>query len=241
MSKYVRDWEWGTRFPNFRKSEFKCPKYCSGYGNGIASSLVEVLQNLRNKYGSLNITSGYRCKKYNSELKGASANSWHLEGQAADFYFVSGILASQSKREKVVKEIKKMANVHYSYCNVNGNHPNMGSAIHVDTYLNDIDVMEWQAMMNGQYKLKLTKDGSYGELSQAAANKNYLYRGKNAPIHITWLQQQLKWRGYDLGKYGIDGSFGPQVEKCLKQFQKDHKLKQDGKCGSDTTRELLFN
>ena len=117
----------------------------------------------------------------------------------------------------------------------------MGSAIHVDCYLNDIDVMEWQNIMNGQYKAKLAVDGSYGELSQKAANKNYLYRGKNAPIHITWLQQQLKWRGYDLGVSGIDGSFGFATEKALKQFQKDHRLEQDGKCGSNTTRELLFN
>lgn len=239
MSKYVRDWEWKTKYPNFRKSEFKCPD-CGGYGVGIASALVDVLQDLRDKYGSLNITSGYRCTKHNKHVGGAS-NSWHLKGQAADFYFASGILGNQKTRIKVRDEIKKMANVHYTYCNVNGDHPGMGNAIHVDVYLVDTDVKEWQRMMNGQYNAGLQVEGSYGPASQASANKNYLYRGKNAPIHISWLQQQLKWRGYDLGPHGIDSSFGPQVEKCLKQFQRDHGLAQDGKCGAETTRKLLFD
>lgn len=137
MSKYVQDNEWGKKYPNFKKSEFKC-SCCGSYGVGIASSLVELLQKLRNKYGSVIISSGYRCSKFNKKVGGAS-NSAHLKGQAADFYFSSGILAKQSKRVAVVNEIKGMKNYHYSYCNVNGNHPNMGSAIHVDTILVDVD------------------------------------------------------------------------------------------------------
>lgn len=137
MSKYVQENEWGTKYPNFKKSEFKCP-CCGGYGVGIASSLVDLLQKLRNKYGSVIISSGYRCSKFNKKV-GGSTNSAHLKGQAADFYFSSGILGNQSKRISVVNEIKGMKNYHYSYCNVNGNHTNMGSAIHVDTNLVDID------------------------------------------------------------------------------------------------------
>ena len=133
MSKYVQDSEWGTKYPNFKKEEFKCP-CCGGYGVGIASSLVDNLQKLRDKYGNTIITSGYRCPNWNRKVGGAS-NSAHLKGQAADFYFGSGILANQSKRIAVVNEIKGMSNYHYSYCNVNGNYPNMGSAIHMDTLL----------------------------------------------------------------------------------------------------------
>lgn len=137
MSKYVQDNEWGTKYKNFRKKEFKCP-CCNGYGVGIASSLVQNLQKLRDKYGSVNITSGYRCPKWNKKA-GGDYNSAHLKGQAADFYFASGILSNQNKRIAVVNEIKGMANYHWSYCNVNGNHPNMGTAIHMDTNLVDID------------------------------------------------------------------------------------------------------
>mgnify|MGYP003287851762 CR=1 FL=1 len=33
MFKYVQDNEWGTKYPNFKKSEFKCPcGKCNGYG-----------------------------------------------------------------------------------------------------------------------------------------------------------------------------------------------------------------
>ena len=133
MSKYVQDNEWGVKYKNFRKEEFKCP-CCGGYGVGIASSLVENLQKLRDKYGSLIITSGYRCLNYNKKV-GGIAGSQHTKGQAADFYFGSGILVNQNTRINVVNEIKGMPNYHYAYCNVNGNYPNMGSAIHMDTLL----------------------------------------------------------------------------------------------------------
>ena len=238
MSKYVRDWEWGTKYPNFRKSEFKCPD-CEGYGNGIASSLLDDLQSLRDKYGSLVITSGYRCAKYNKHVGGINTSK-HLIGQAADFYFSSGILGNQNTRIKVVNEIKGMPNVHYTYCNVNGNHPNMGSAIHMDTNLVDTDVMNWQRMMNGQYNAGLAVDGIYGKLSEGAASKNYLSIGKNAPMNVRWLQEQLAWRGYDLGKYGIDSNFGNDTKNALIKFQRDHGLIQDGVCGVETTRKLLF-
>ena len=52
MSKYVQDNEWGAKYPSFKKSEFKCScGKCNGYGNGIASTLVQTLQDLRNKHG----------------------------------------------------------------------------------------------------------------------------------------------------------------------------------------------
>ena len=137
MSKYVKDSEWGTKYKNFKKTEFKCP-CCGGYGEGIATTLLDVLQALRDKYGSVEITSGFRCASNNKRV-GGSNTSAHLKGQAADFYFGSGILGNQNTRVAVVNEIKKMPNVHYTYCNVNGNYPNMGSAIHVDTNLVDTD------------------------------------------------------------------------------------------------------
>lgn len=137
MSKYVQDDEWGTKYPNFKKVEFKCKcGKCDGYGNGIAKSLVENLQVLRNKYGAINISSGYRCVAKN-KLVGGSNGSKHLQGLACDFYFQSGITANQTKRVAMVNEIKGMPNYRWSYCNVNGNYPNMGLAIHMDTFLVD--------------------------------------------------------------------------------------------------------
>lgn len=52
------------------------------------------------------------------------------------------------------------------------------------------------------------------------------------------LQKELKSKGYDLGKYGIDSSFGGDTEKAVKQFQKDNKLAVDGKVGKNTAHKL---
>lgn len=128
--RYVKDSEWETVFPNFRKEEFMCN--CKSVGKGISYSLVSNLQKLRNKYGSIHIYSGYRCPKCNASVGGAS-NSAHLTGQAADFQFDSGNLANQNTRINIVNEIKGMSNYHYSYCNINGSNPGMGNSIHMDT------------------------------------------------------------------------------------------------------------
>ena len=244
MSKYVKDNEFGTKYPNFRKEEFKCP-CCGSYGKGIATTLLDTLQALRNKYGNLIVTSGYRCSSYNKKVGGAT-NSAHLKGQAADFYFGSGILANQTKRIAVVNEIKKMANVHYTYCNVNGNYPNMGSAIHVDTNLVDTEeeakkerIKELQRVLNQQYNCKLVVDGSFGPLTEKACANNYLYYQKNAPTHIKWLQTRLTELGYSVGRYGIDGSFGNDTLRAVKQFQKDRGLVVDGYAGAATHKELV--
>ena len=82
MSKYVKDNEFGTKYPNFRKEEFKCP-CCGSYGKGIATTLLDTLQALRNKYGNLIVTSGYRCSSYNKKVGGAT-NSFHVKGRAFD-------------------------------------------------------------------------------------------------------------------------------------------------------------
>lgn len=172
MSKYVQDNEWGTKYPNFRKEEFKCP-CCGGYGPGIASSLVENLQALRNKYGNTIITSGYRCPNWNKRV-GGDPNSAHLKGQAADFYFASGILANQSKRVAVVNEIKGMPNYHWSYCNINGNHPNMGSAIHMDTLLTG-DNPNTKSVDELAREVIAGKWGNYPERKTRLENAGYDY------------------------------------------------------------------
>lgn len=137
MSLYVQDNEWGTKYPHFQKSEFTCP-CCGSVGEGIASSLLEDLEILRNKYGAIIITSGYRCPSYNVSVGGVS-NSAHLKGQASDIYFTSGITNDQNTRINIVEEIKTLPNYHYSYCNINGDFPNMGNAIHMDTNLVDTE------------------------------------------------------------------------------------------------------
>ena len=143
MSRYVQDSEWKTKYKNFRKEEFKCKcGKCDGYGKGIASSLLDALQKLRDKYGSINISSGYRCVEHNKRV-GGSKGSKHMEGRACDFYLADGSLKSETKRKNIMKEIKSFYNYRYTYCNLNNSHPNMGSAIHMDfNFSEDTDVVK---------------------------------------------------------------------------------------------------
>ena len=226
MGKYVLDNEWGTKYPNFKKAEFKCPcGKCDGYGDGIASSLLVTLQNLRNKYGKLQITSGYRCQSHNKAV-GGSTNSKHMKGQAADFYLDG--FNNQSKRVDVVNELKNTEYYNYSYCNVNGNHKSMGNAVHVDTKLVDTDVDTTFETFKNSLKEILNANDS-----------NLLSKTPTISTSVGWnhkavkpLQIYLQSLGYDLGKCGVDGQFGKDMKACIKKYQKDVGLAskyQDGK------------
>lgn len=52
------------------------------------------------------------------------------------------------------------------------------------------------------------------------------------------LQKELKKRGYDIGKCGVDGIFGDDTLRAVKKFQKDKKIATDGAVGKDTAHKL---
>lgn len=52
------------------------------------------------------------------------------------------------------------------------------------------------------------------------------------------LQARLIGLGYDLGKAGADGDFGPATRRAVKQFQKDYGLSVDGIAGDQTVTAL---
>ena len=56
---------------------------------------------------------------------------------------------------------------------------------------------------------------------------------------VRYLQTLLMERGYDLGKWGVDGDFGNQTETAVKRFQRDWDLTQDGVVGKKTWDTLL--
>lgn len=68
-------------------------------------------------------------------------------------------------------------------------------------------------------------------------SKPILKKGDKGP-YVKELQIELINRGYDLGKWGADGSFGKQTESAVKQFQKDHGLAVDGIVGPATWEAL---
>lgn len=221
MGKYVLDSEWGTKYPNFKKAEFKCPcGKCNGYGNGIATTLVETLQELRNKYGKLQITSGYRCLAHNKAV-GGSTNSKHTKGQAADFYLDG--FNNQSNRVNMVNELKKTKYYNYSYTNVNGNHPNMGNVVHLDTKLEDTDDAYKTFVRDLQSAIGANVDGIAGSETLSKTPTISTSTGWNHKA-VKPLQVYLKSLGYDLGKCGVDGKFGKDMKACIKKYQKDQGL-----------------
>ena len=221
MGKYVLDNEWGTKYPNFKKAEFKCPcGKCNGYGNGIATTLVETLQELRNKYGKLQITSGYRCPAHNKAV-GGSTNSKHTKGQAADFYLDG--FNNQSNRVNMVNELKKTKYYNYSYTNVNGNHPNMGNVVHLDTKLEDTDDAYKTFVRDLQEAIGANVDGIAGSETLSKTPTISTSTGWNHKA-VKPLQVYLKSLGYDLGKCGVDGKFGKDMKACIEKYQRDNSL-----------------
>ena len=236
MSKYVEDW---NIYPDFQEDEFKCP-HCGSVGNGIASNLLDLAQHLRNKYGCMVITSGYRCQEYNDSLVGSSPTSKHLEGRAMDFYFTSGILNDQNRRIEMCDEIRQYPNVEYVYCNINGNHPNMGSVIHAQVRFSEDATKQTftkhlQIALNTDFNSNLVVDGSYGPATKKAVNDNYLkYYTKGE--FVKWLQARLGEQGYDLT---LDGSYGPYTDRNVRLYQSANNLTSDGMVGSNTVESIL--
>lgn len=108
--------------PHFSHTEFRCPCGCDGYPAYLDARLVYRLELLRRHFGKpVHITSGLRCRDYNSTLKGASSASAHMLGRAADVY-ISGI------HPKQIKAYWSSRGFGYTYYGT----PNMGKACHVE-------------------------------------------------------------------------------------------------------------
>ena len=108
-------------------------------------------------------------------------------------------------------------------------------------YINNSRVKSWQTVMNKVYKCGLIVDSNFGPDCEAKANKYYLYKKSLVILrfkndYVKWLQNRLKELGY---KITVDGSFWKDTDKVVRQFQKDRKLKVDGKVGANTVKELL--
>ena len=71
-----------------------------------------------------------------------------------------------------------------------------------------------------EVQLKVLKKGSKGD-------------------HVKALQAILRGYGYDLGRTGIDGDFGPVTDSCVRKYQSRNGLETDGSVGPATWRKML--
>ena len=96
-------------------------------------------------------------------------------------------------------------------------------------------VMIWQTKMNEQWHCGLEVDGHFGPMCEKEAIKHQLTYNCKAPIMVSWLQARL----YDLGySIKVDGSFGPDTRKKVKDFQKKKHLNPDAIVGPATYKAL---
>ena len=94
-------------------------------------------------------------------------------------------------------------------------------------------VKELQAVLNDQYGANLAVDGIFG--NQTASAIQNLKKGSTGDLTAV-LQALLICRGYDTG--GLDGDFGAQTEKSVRDFQYDKGLYADGVAGKMTFTAL---
>lgn len=69
---------------------------------------------------------------------------------------------------------------------------------------------------------------SAGTVSATNAADRATIRKGSRGDDVFWLQQSLAKLGYIIG---IDGAFGPGTQECVKNFQQEHGLADDGVCG----------
>lgn len=96
-------------------------------------------------------------------------------------------------------------------------------------------VKSLQKALNSSYKLKLVVDGKLGSKTKTVLN-TYTVKNYTNNAYAKWIQQRLKDKGYSIK---VDGKFGKDSEKVLKQFQKNKDLTVDGICGYNTCKALL--
>lgn len=73
---------------HFKLEEFNAEPHPRHIQNYLTLSLF-CLEKIREKFGPVTITSGYRSKEHNDTLTGSSKTSQHVTGEACDF-FVAG-------------------------------------------------------------------------------------------------------------------------------------------------------
>lgn len=79
-----------------------------------------------------------------------------------------------------------------------------------------------------------SKSYPYGKASETSGNIGYGATGKK----VKAIQWALKEMGYDIGKSGVDGSFGPATQKAVKKFQKAVGVSADGIVGNNTRKKF---
>lgn len=204
---------------HFKSSEFDC------HGDGCCTNtkyddeIIKWLEQIRNYYkGPVNITSGYRCKKHNSDV-GGNKNSGHINGTAVD------ITIKTKNGKKVTREemSKYCESIGISRIGTYKNAPYM---IHIGTgkkcYWLDSDY-------------SITTFGGCKYSKPLLKTNEKIQRGDKGE-NVKYLQWWLKFRKLYHGN--IDGDFGPKTEVAVDEYRKCKGWKKTGYVKQKAINEL---
>lgn len=115
--------------PHFKITEFKCHcggKYCTGYPDYLSEKLLKNLEAVRVRFGTTIVTSGLRCRKWNSLQTGSASQSRHITGKAVDI--TGEYTRTSAGRAKVKAYWYTLPGSNYCYYGT----VNMGASVHCD-------------------------------------------------------------------------------------------------------------
>lgn len=99
-------------------------------------------------------------------------------------------------------------------------------------------VKSLQKALNKDYNCGLDVDGIIGPLTTKAVNNN-MVRNFTVGEFAKWVQERLIAKGYSLNEFGVDGRYGNESEKKIKEFQANCGIDVDGIVGINTVNRLI--
>ena len=99
-------------------------------------------------------------------------------------------------------------------------------------------VKSLQKALNKDYNCGLDVDGIIGPLTTKAVNNN-MVRNFTVGEFAKWVQERLIAKGYSLNEFGVDGRYGDESEKKVKEFQANCGIDVDGIVGINTVNRLI--
>lgn len=99
-------------------------------------------------------------------------------------------------------------------------------------------VKSLQRALNKDYNCGLNIDGIIGPLTTKAVNNN-MVRNFTVGEFAKWVQERLIAKGYSLNEFGVDGRYGNESEKKIKEFQANCGIDVDGIVGINTVNRLI--
>lgn len=203
----------------FKSTEFDCEGTGCCTETLIDDTLITILTKVRQRFGPVIITSGYRCQTHNREVGGASSSK-HTKGMAVDFKV-------KDASGKYVDPVRVAAFIDSLYTHqygieVGSFDSSTGGYVHLDTRSG-----KWRA-----YRAYNTtqKYDSYQTLTPT------LKLGSTGSA-VTVLQRKLK--GFGFYKKGIDKTFGPDLQAAVINFQRAYHLTADGIAGPKTWAKII--